>query len=61
MTVLLISQPRRDLDTVRMITFGGFCLPASRTCRESSRSLNIGFWQSKSDLFGPVGQFMEAT
>jgi len=55
------GKPRRDLATVRMITSGGFWLPATRSSSESSRSLNIGFSQSKSDLFGAIGQFMEAT
>jgi hypothetical protein len=44
-----------------MITFGDFWLPANRSWRESSRSLNIGVWQSKSNLVDPVGQLMEAT
>jgi hypothetical protein len=62
------ASPRAILQVLKLLGatsycagFGDFWLPANRSWRESSRSLNIGVWQSKSDLFDPVGQFMEAT
>jgi hypothetical protein len=45
MTVLLISQPRRDLATVRMITFGGFWLPANRDSKS-----NIWYYESQTAM-----------